>query len=193
MTETKRDHLMQAARELFERDGFHATGVDAILEHAGVAKMTLYNNFGSKERLIVEVLEDSSARMIDRLERFALDAGPDPYEQILGIFAALGAWYADPAFCGCMHQAAVAEHPDPEDAVAQSARRHQVKVQDLFEDLCRRAELSSPGPLARRLALLASGATCVARQSRCRTPADDAHAVAEILLERASRPTETDS
>jgi len=192
MSTTKRDHLIQAARELFERDGFHATGVDTILEHAGVAKMTLYNNFGSKERLIIEVLEQGSRQMIERLEHFALGSGPDPYEQILGIFSALGAWYTDPEFCGCMFQAAVAEHPDPEDAVARAARAHQARVQELFEDLCRRADLMDPESLARRLALLASGATCVARQSRCRTPADDAYAVAEILLERASRPNGTE-
>mgnify|MGYP006421022799 CR=1 FL=1 len=188
MTTTKRDHVIECARELFEREGFHATGVDRILERAGVAKMTLYNNFGSKERLIVEVLEESSKAMIERLASFARKAGPDPYDQILGIFHALGAWYADPEFCGCMFQAAVAEYPNPDDTVAIAARAHQERVQDLFSDLCEAAELADPDSLSRRLALLASGATCVARQSRSRTPADDALGVAEVLLERAAHP-----
>ena len=150
--------------------------------------MTLYNNFGSKDQLIVEVLNQSSLLMMERIKQYALEASSDSYEQILAIFRALGEWYQDPEFCGCMFQAAVAEYPNPEDAVAKAAGEHQVRVRTLFEDLCRGADLNDPVGLSRRLALLATGATCVARQSRSRTPAEDALGIAEVLLERASQP-----
>jgi AcrR family transcriptional regulator len=45
---------------LFYRDGYHATGIDRILADAGVAKMTLYKHFRSKEELILAVLEKRS-------------------------------------------------------------------------------------------------------------------------------------
>jgi len=187
MASSKRDHVLTCARELFESEGFHATGIDRILERAGVAKMTLYNNFGSKDQLIVEVLNESSLKMMVRLQECAKAAGNDPYDQILAIFRALGEWYQDPEFCGCMFQAAVAEFPDHDSAPAQAALSHHKRLTDIFADLCTKADLKEPVQLSRRLALLASGASCVARQAKARTPADDAFQIAEILLERACK------
>lgn len=188
MSRSKRDHIIESARALFQREGFHSTGIDRVLEHAGVAKMTLYNNFGSKDQLIVDVLETTSKEMVDRFGSFARAAGDDPYDQILGIFGSLGAWYDDPQFSGCIFQAAAAEFPDEGSGPAQATRAHHARVHGMFVDLCARAELREPETLARKLALLASGATCVARQKKDRTPADDALQIAEILLERASVP-----
>ncbi len=187
MASSKRDLVLTCARELFESEGFHATGVDRILEKAGVAKMTLYNNFGSKDQLIVEVLNQSSTLMMERIKQYALEASNDSYEQILAIFRALGEWYQDPEFCGCMFQAAVAEFPNQDSAPAQAALAHLQRLTAIFLELCQKAMLKNPEELSRRLALLASGATCVARQAKARTPADDALSIAEILLERASK------
>ncbi|MBL4591612.1 MAG: TetR/AcrR family transcriptional regulator, partial [Phycisphaerales bacterium] len=91
---SKSAQLLCTARSLFEKEGFHATGIDRILTEANVAKMTLYNNFGSKEQLIVAVLEDSSKSMIARLQETAQSANTDPYMQILAIFDAFGDWYS---------------------------------------------------------------------------------------------------
>ncbi len=183
---SKSAHLLHTARSLFEKEGFHATGIDRILTEAKVAKMTLYNNFGSKEQLIVAVLEDSSASMIDRLEQTAQIASKDPYMQILAIFDAFGDWYTDPSFCGCMFQAAVAEFPDPDSLPAIAARKHHERICTVFESMCSRAQLADPARLAQKLAMLASGANCVARQAKNRAPADDARCIVELLLERAS-------
>mgnify|MGYP003121605210 FL=1 len=186
MASSKREQVLKCARELFEREGFHATGVDRILEKAGVAKMTLYNNFGSKDQLIVEVLNQSSEIMIGRMKEHALAASNDSYEQILAIFRTLGDSYQDPDFCGCMFQAAVAEFPDHDSAPAQAALAHHRRLTEIFLELCTKAGLKNPEELSRKLALLSSGASCVARQTKARTPADDALCIAEILLERAS-------
>ena len=45
------ERILEVARELFCRDGIHATGIDRILTEAGASKMTLYSRFGSKEAL----------------------------------------------------------------------------------------------------------------------------------------------
>ena len=57
MAVRKRDHLLAVAQRMFCETGFHAVSVDAILAEAGVARMTLYKNFGSKEDLIVATLK----------------------------------------------------------------------------------------------------------------------------------------
>jgi AcrR family transcriptional regulator len=47
-----RERLLAAADELFYREGVQTVGIDRIVQHAGVAKASLYNLFGSKEALI---------------------------------------------------------------------------------------------------------------------------------------------
>lgn len=191
MASPKKSLLLSCARRLFETEGFHTTGIDRILDEAGVAKMTLYNNFGSKDRLIVAVLRNASDDILGQL-REAVSHIHDPYEQILGVFDALADWHDSDSFCGCMFQAAVAEFPDPSSEPAIAARDHLMHLTDLFKDMCVRSELGQPEELASMLAMLASGANCTARQIRTHKPAEQARQIAEILLERAcSRPGRT--
>ena len=44
-----RDRILDTATELFYRDGYHAVGIDTIVEQSGVAKMTLYRHYPSKD------------------------------------------------------------------------------------------------------------------------------------------------
>lgn len=185
MGSPKREKLLECARKLFEAEGFHTTGIDRILEEAGVAKMTLYNNFGSKDMLIVAVLEQSSKEMISRLKTMISELSNDPYEQILGVFDVFSDWFSSTEFCGCMFQAAVAEFPDQDSKPAQAAKAHLERMTTLFEGLCTNAELPNPQKLGQMLAMLASGSLCTARQVRSKQPALHAREIAEILLERA--------
>src|SRR5712692_9239750 len=47
-----RERLLAAAQELFYKEGINTVGIDRVIEHAGVAKASLYDCFGSKEGLI---------------------------------------------------------------------------------------------------------------------------------------------
>lgn len=50
--------ILEAASRLFYEQGIRAVGVDAIVEEADVAKVTLYNNFGSKDELAAAYVRD---------------------------------------------------------------------------------------------------------------------------------------
>src|SRR5689334_17760120 len=80
-----RERLLQAADELFYREGVYTVGIDRILERAGVAKASLYGTFGSKNELIRAYLEARArwleARVEERLARF-----DNPRERILSVF-----------------------------------------------------------------------------------------------------------
>ncbi|MGL5911338.1 MAG: TetR/AcrR family transcriptional regulator, partial [Phycicoccus sp.] len=52
----KRRRLLDAAEEIFVRDGYRGTSVDEVAAVAGVSKQTLYAHFGSKEALFVEMV-----------------------------------------------------------------------------------------------------------------------------------------
>src|SRR6516162_5528154 len=56
-----RDKVFAVAADLFYRKGIHAVGVEEIVREAGVAKISLYRNFASKDDLVVAYLEDRSA------------------------------------------------------------------------------------------------------------------------------------
>ena len=64
---SRREELVEAALRLFLRDGFHATGIAAVLVAADVSKMTLYHHFQSKEELIQAALELRDRRFRDWL------------------------------------------------------------------------------------------------------------------------------
>src|SRR4051812_50108988 len=52
-----RDRLLAAAAECFYDQGVAGTGIDTITAAARVAKMSLYNNFASKDDLVLAYLE----------------------------------------------------------------------------------------------------------------------------------------
>ncbi|NRQ36614.1 TetR/AcrR family transcriptional regulator [Nonomuraea sp. NN258] len=64
-----------AAVELIAEQGYSATTVEAIAERAGVAKGTVFYNFGSKEGLFAALLEHSIAKLADALAESAGQGG----------------------------------------------------------------------------------------------------------------------
>src|SRR6204780_3428239 len=105
-----RDRLLAAAGELFYADGVQTVGIDRIIAHAGVAKASLYNIFGSKEELVRAYLESRHAGTRERISR-ALTRFRTPRERLLGVFDAQGEQFTDPAFNGCAFVMASAEAP----------------------------------------------------------------------------------
>jgi TetR/AcrR family transcriptional repressor of mexJK operon len=55
----KSDPILMAAKDAFIENGFGATSMDDVARRAGTTKRTVYNNFGSKERLLEAVIDHS--------------------------------------------------------------------------------------------------------------------------------------
>src|SRR5260370_5451467 len=89
---SKRDQLLETAWQLFYRDGYHATGIDRILTKAGVAKMTLYKHFRSKEELILAVLEKRSGQFRESVFDFIDAKKRHPERYLLVGFDLLDDW-----------------------------------------------------------------------------------------------------
>jgi AcrR family transcriptional regulator len=86
---TTRGALMRAARELFARDGYAATGREAIVDRAGVTRGALYHHFADKEGLFRAVFEELEAEVMGRVAQAAA-AGTDPLDKLrLGALAYL--------------------------------------------------------------------------------------------------------
>src|SRR3954470_22982183 len=94
----KRDLLMDTARRLFYRDGYRAVGIDTILAEAGVAKMTLYNHFASKEELIIAVLEQRDREFRESILATVNATGSNPEKRLLAVFDWLEGWFGSEDF-----------------------------------------------------------------------------------------------
>jgi AcrR family transcriptional regulator len=77
----QRQRILEAAREVFFRDGFMAANLDEVAHRAGVAKGTLYRYFDNKAELYVAVLSDNG-ESFERKIRATLSPGLSPAEQI---------------------------------------------------------------------------------------------------------------
>lgn len=188
---SRRDDLIEAALRLFLKDGFHATGIAAVLDEAGLTKMTLYHHFKSKDDLIVAALERRDERfrvwLFDRMQAL----GGTPRAQVLALFDALGEWFRGEAsiggpepeaFRGCPFVKAAAEYAGQDDPIHRVAALHKRRVVETLGEMCRKAGMPEPERLARRLALLKEGAIADATIAGDSLAAAEAKAMALSLL-----------
>jgi TetR/AcrR family transcriptional regulator, transcriptional repressor for nem operon len=75
--EASRDNILKAAAHLFREKGFHATGVDQLMEKAGLTAGAFYAHFKSKEDLLLEVLKYSLEKNRGRLLEGTSEMKPD--------------------------------------------------------------------------------------------------------------------
>src|SRR5260370_24309280 len=100
MASKKRDRLIRVASDIFFRQGFHATGVDAVIKKSRVAPMTLYTQFKSKENLIRAALEDEDEQLREGLVAGVDDRGKTPGPRHPAQFVRFGQKSRSPAFSG---------------------------------------------------------------------------------------------
>jgi len=181
-----RDRLLDAANELFYDEGTQTVGIDRIIEHAGVAKASLYNTFGSKEELVRAYLESRHARATERLNA-AVEEHTDPVQRLLAVFDAQGRMFAQPDFRGCAFISASAEAP-PGGLVEQAADDYRSDIRELFIRLARDAGAADPATLGHQLHLIYDGAGISARMDRDPSAAVVARAAAAALLDAEASP-----
>ena len=182
----KRDHLMATAWRLFYRDGLRAVGIDTLLAEAGVAKMTLYNHFDSKEELILAILDKRDLEFRAALLAQVAAAGPDPVQRLLAVFDWHEGWFASEAFKGCVFIRALSEYPEPTHPIHQAAWRHKVAVKAALTDLCAAAGAKDAAALAETLSFLIDGAIVTAHATQSTAAARSARATAAELLQLAA-------
>ncbi|HWC12202.1 MAG TPA: TetR/AcrR family transcriptional regulator [Acidimicrobiales bacterium] len=180
-----RERILETASRLFYRHGFVSVGVDTIVAEAGVAKMSLYRHFPSKDDLIVAYLERSNTQFWGWFEG-ALGQG-SPREQLVRVFEELGGFATSPACFGCMFQLAAADFPDPEHPANRVALAHKRSVIDRLRDLAARAGSADPDALASQLLLLMDGAFVASRMFRSASPAAHVGGAAASIIKSGTR------
>lgn len=185
MRPSKKQHLVETAADLFERSGFHATGIDAILKAGGIAKMTLYNHFASKDDLILAALalrdEEYRAWLVEQTEARAAT----PRDRLSAIFSVLEDWFEGRRFHGCIFTHAAGEYSEAEHPIHEQAALHKRFVYDYMVGLAKEAGVLEARALAQQLLILYDGAINVAHMLDAPIAARQAKRAATILVEAA--------
>ena len=83
----RRRQLLDVALEVFAAGGFHGTSMDDVAAAAGVTKPVLYQHFGSKRALYIELLNDVGGQLMDVIAKAAAEAD-GPHRQVEAGFRA---------------------------------------------------------------------------------------------------------
>ncbi len=185
----KREHLIDVAIELFNRHGYHATGVDRIMEATGISKATLYRHFKTKDDLIVAALSKIDEAAREDMRSFVERASADPRERLLATFGQLEVWLREHSFAGCPFMAAASEFGSEPNIVLQQVQMHKRLYLAYFEELARAAGTPDPRTAARQLVMLHEGAVAFAQVLGVKGAAETARKAAEAILDRARTPT----
>src|SRR5512144_3191435 len=106
-------HILEVAGRLFYERGYGAVGVDLIVRESGVAKMTLYRHYPSKDDLIAAWLERADTQFSEHFERWAGPPERPARERLVGVFTGLQKLVSSPTCLGCPFLLAASEFPEP--------------------------------------------------------------------------------
>ena len=182
-----RTRVLETAYVLFSRHGIQRVGIDRIVAEAGVAKMTLYRHFASKDELVLAFLAMREQRWtLDWLAAETADRSSDPRQRLLVRFDVLDDWFRSADFEGCAFMRTLLEVPDPADPVHAAAVRHIDTVKAALADDAEQAGIADANDVAVQLQILMMGAIVSAIRGD-RDAAQRARLVAERFLESADR------
>lgn len=153
-----RQRLLDAAMEMFYREGARAVGVDSVVAKAGVCKMSLYRAFPSKDDLIVAFLEEASRRYWTWWDGVMERAPGDPHGQLREVFASLARRTASASFRGCPFVNTAVEFPDPMHPGRAVVAAHRRELRRRLLGLTQAIGAREPEVLADQLLLLMDGA-----------------------------------
>ncbi len=184
-TDTKkpaRERILEAASEMFYRDGIRAVGVDAIIARSGVAKMSLYRNFPSKDALVIAWLEDRNQAFWQRWECAEASATGDPLAQLDAILEMVAARVTHPRWRGCPFLNTATEFPEADHPARAVILANKRAVYDRLRSLGAAAGARDPDVLAEQLQLLIDGAYAIGQSLGTDGPARTVASAGRALI-----------
>ena len=157
----KRDQLLETAERLFYDEGFHATGIDRVIEKAGVARMTLYKHFPSKDALIGAVMARREQAYWQALNGAVAAAEGVGRSGLRAAIRAHGDWLRALGTNGCFFLKALGEYNAHAPSIAKAVSRHKQDLIAFFDHLLTRERVADRAP-AEQIVLILEGATALA-------------------------------
>lgn len=187
-----RQRILDVADSLLYTGGLNLVGVDRIIDEAGVAKATLYRNFGSKDALVDAYLEARHHRTMTELNAIR-DSSMSLREKIHAVFDFLGRLTNEEVFRGCAFVLAAVESTDHQHPAWKWAVRHKTQVGDFFKSiLAPLGDREAIDDLAQKMMILYDGTLITIALKPTSDAVTYAREMAILLLESASSRTNGD-
>lgn len=181
---TARDRILETAYDLFSRHGIRAVGVDRIISTSGVAKMSLYRHFHSKDELVLAFLQEREQRWTRSwLHAEATRRGSNGAERLLAIFDVFGEWFVQPDFEGCSFINVLLEFDDLQHPVRQATAQHLATIRGLVREFAADAGVADPEAVAAQWHILMKGSIVAAGEGDT-LAGQRARQLGELLLQR---------
>ena len=180
-----RERIDQTAYELFSRHGIRAVGVDTISARSGVAKMTLYKHYPSKEELALAFLRRREELWTRSwLQKEVERRARTPAERLLAVFDVFEKWFRRRDFEGCSFIKVLLEHDDRGHPVRKAAEAHIETIRAFLRRLAADAGVRDADAFARQWQMVMMG-SIVAAYAGDRDAARRAKEIGLLLLARA--------
>jgi AcrR family transcriptional regulator len=180
-----RQRILDAAYDLFSRHGIRAVGVDAIIERSGVARMTLYRHFGSKDALVLAFLERREERWTKEwLQSEVERRASDPAQRLLVIFDVFDEWFQRGDFEGCSFINVLLEIDDPRSELHRASADQLARIRAFVARLATEAGVADAEGLAHKWHILMKGSIVAAGEGD-RGAARRAREIAALVLRDA--------
>jgi len=177
-----RERILEAAYELFSRRGIRAVGIDAIIARSGVARMTLYRHFASKEELALAYLERREQRWTRQWLQAQIELrATDPADRLLAVFDVFDEWFQTLDFEGCAFIRMLFETEDASDPIGAAGRAYLVGIRSMLASLATEAGIPDPEDFAAKWHILMKGSIVSAGEGDL-AAARRAQQVARLLL-----------
>lgn len=177
-----RERILETACELFYQEGIQNVGIDRIISESGVAKMSLYNHFKSKDALIEAFLRQRDQQWRDWFVTRVEEHSAEPRQQLLILFDVLQEWFESPNFRGCAFINATIELANSDHPGCEAALEHQRSVYEYILGVVQAGKIEPAELLARQFLLLVQGAIVVAMMQDYPLAAAEAKSVATQLI-----------
>lgn len=173
-----RQRIMDTATRLFYTQGYNLTGINQVIDEAGVAKASLYQHFASKEALLIAYLTKESSEWFVGL-RAHVAPSTTPKEKVLATFDLLQAYSVNVDFRGCRFQNIISEVPQDSDAVRAVVRTHKAGMRYFFAELLAETDWAY---LADAITVLFEGALIAGQMQQDLWPVQSARELVDRLL-----------
>lgn len=157
MRDTASRRLTETAARLFQARGLSRVGINEIIREADVARMSLYNNFHSKEALALAAYEGVSLARRERVDHILAHAS-EPIAAINAIFDLALELASGEGFRGCAFIDLAAHAGEADAALAGLVRAHKCALRERFTQLAAKACAPDPETLGRQWLALWDGA-----------------------------------
>ena len=176
-----RQRILDAAIPLFYQQGARAVGIDTVIAKSGVAKMSLYRSFRSKDELIAACLDERDRSYWAWFDRVVAEHPNEPCEQLRGVIRGVAKRTSKPGYRGCFFLNTATDYVDPWHPGRKLAVRHKQELASRLLKICRQLRVQDPGALSRQLVLLINGAQATAGMLGKRTQMELIQAAEQLI------------